>query len=116
MPGERQECGCRGDLEKGDRRAVVGLLAGVEHVDQLELGDRIATQQDALVETHQMRGDVALHAPPGGLEHGVQHGERRALAVGARDVHHGRQAPLGIAEVPEQALDALEREIDDFGV
>ena len=42
-----------GDLEEGDRRAVVGLLADVQRLGQLGLGDRRAVEQDPLVEAHQ---------------------------------------------------------------
>ena len=105
-----------GDLELGDRRAAIDPLAPVQGIGQSGLGDRQAVEQEALVVVHQMRRHVALHAPAGRLEHRVQHRERRALAVGAGDVHHRRQLPLGVAERCQQPLDALEREVDGLWV
>ena len=52
----------------------------------------------------------------GRLEAGAQHGDDRALAVGAGDVDDRRQPALGMAERGEQPLDAAEREVDDLGV
>ena len=81
------------------RRSACGLAVG-------------AGQLDALVEAHQMRRGVDVHALAGRLQHRLEEGRRRALAVGAGDVDDGRQAAFGIAELGEQRLDAAEREVD----
>ena len=39
-----------------------------------------------------------------------------AFAVGAGDMDHRRQAPLGVIERGEKALDAVERKIDTLGM
>ena len=62
--GEREERGRRGDLEKGDRRAVVDPLAESITSAELGLGDRRAAEQDPLVEPHQMRRNIACTRRP----------------------------------------------------
>ena len=70
----------------------------------------------ALVETHQMRRGIDMHALAGGLQDRAHEGDGRALAVGAGDVDHRRQVPLGMAERGEQPLDAVERQVDALGM
>ena len=91
--------------------------ASQQAIDQLALGDRArlavgAGKLDALVEAHEMRRGVDVHALAGGLQHRLQEGRERALAVGAGDVDHRRQAVLRVAELGEQRLDAAERQVD----
>ena len=50
------------------------------------------------------------------LSHGADKGDQRALAVGAGDMNHRRQAPLGMAKGCEQPLDAAKRQIDRLRV
>ena len=57
-----------------------------------------------------------MHALPRGLEDRAHERDGRALAVGAGNVDHRRQAPFRMAERGEEALDAAEREIDAFRV
>ena len=114
--GEGQEGRGGGDLEEGDRQPGIRRLAALQAARQPLLGDRRAVDQDALVEGHQMGRDVAVDPAAGRLQHGRQHGQRAALAVGAGDVDHRRQPPLGMAQGRQQALDPAEREIDALGV
>ncbi len=89
-------------LEHGDRRAGVHPLHLGERVEQRRVGDELAGEPDALVEAHQMRRGVDVHAPAGRLADRAQEGAGAALAVGAGDMDHRRQAPLGMAELGEQ--------------
>ena len=117
--GEGLEGGGRRDLEEGDGVAGVGALRAREHVDQLGLADGAclavgAGQLDALVEAHQMRRGVDVHALARRLQHGLEVGDGRALAVGAGDVDDGRQAGFRVAELGQQPLDAAERQVDQL--
>ena len=67
---------------------------------------------DALVEAHQMRRGVDVHAQAGRFGNGAHGGNGRAFAVGAGDVHDGREAVLRIAQLRHQPADAVEREVD----
>ena len=121
MLGEGLKGGRRRDLEEGDGIAGVGALRAREHIDQLGLADgpRLAVgagQLDALVEAHQMRRGVDVHALARRLQHGLEVGRGRALAVGAGDVDDGRQAILRVAELGQQPLDAAERKVDQLRV
>ena len=121
MLGEGQEGGSGRDLEIGDVVAGVGGPGAREHVDELGLADgaRLAVgtaELDALVEADEMRRGVDVHALARGLEHGLEEGGRRALAVGAGDVDDGRQALLRVAELVEQPRDAAERKVDQLGM
>jgi hypothetical protein len=51
-----------------------------------------------------------------GLEPGADHGERRALAVGAGDVDHRRQVAFGVAERRQEPPDPVQRQVDDLGM
>ena len=64
------------------------------------------------MEAHEVgRGvDVGSQAPR--LQDCPHEGDGRALAVGAGDVNHRRQPPLGMIQGREQALDAPERQVD----
>ena len=57
-----------------------------------------------------------MHALAHRLGDGAEEGEERALAVGAGDMHHGRQLLLGVAERGEQTLDPPERQVDRLRV
>ncbi len=96
--------------------AAVGGLAALELGDQAVLGDELAGEADALVEAGEVGRGVDVDAGAGRLEAGADHRDGRSLAVGAGDVDHRRQAPFGMAEDGEQALDAAEGEVDDLGV
>ena len=49
-----------------------------------------------------------MHPLAQGLGDGADEGDQRALAVGAGDMDHGRQAALGMVKGREQTLDAPE--------
>jgi len=111
--GEDVERRRRDDLEEGDRIIAVGRLAGLDRGFERVVVDNRAGQPDALVEAHEMRRGVDVHAVARRLGHGADVGAERALAVGAGDMHDRRQALLGIAHAVEQALEPREVEIDD---
>ncbi len=100
--------------------AGIGALAFGKRRGQLLVGHKRAVacdaQPEALVEAHQMRRGVDVHALARGFQHGAQEGDGRALAVGAGDVDHRRQFALGMIECGEQPLDAVERQIDPLGM
>ena len=117
--GEGKEGGRRGDLELGDVVAAVGGLRARQHIDQRLLADRRrlaarAGKLDALVEAHEMRRRIDVHARAGGFEDRLQVGGDRALAVGAGDVHDRRQLRVRIAQLAEQPLDTAERQVDQL--
>ena len=115
-PREAEQGGRRGHLEEGDRLIAVNPLAFTEQFGERVLFDQRAGQADAFVEAHHMRRSVDVDAVAGGLERGAHIGDDRALAVGARDMDRRRQRPIGVAERGEQALDPVEREIDQLGM
>ena len=80
------------------------------------LVDRRAGEPDALVEAHQMGRDVDVDPLAAGLAASPPASPRAALAVGAGDMDHRRQAALGMAQRCQQPLDPAEREVDDLGV
>ena len=107
--GEGEERRRRRDLELGDvvaavDRAACAISTSISRV----LGDRVrlavgAGKLDALVEAHEMRRRVDVHARARRLEHGLQKGRDRALAVGAGDVDARRQVLVRIAELGRAA-------------
>ncbi len=113
---EQQQGRGGGDLENGNRLARVGLFAAIERPRETLVIDQRAGETDALVEAHQVGRGVAVDAFSGRLERGAHEGDGRALAVGSRDMHDGRQALVRRAEVGEQTLDAAERKIDPPGM
>src|SRR5579862_126524 len=50
------------------------------------------------------------------LQHGARERAGRTLAVRPRDVDHGRQAALGMAELAQEALDAVQHQVDLLGM
>ena len=63
---------------------------------------RLRAEPEALVEAHQMRRGVDVHALAGRFQDRAHEGDGRALAVGAGDMDHRRQFALGMAERGEQ--------------
>ena len=114
--GEGDEGGGGGHLEEGDRLAGVGGLHALEDFGEVILGDQLARQADALGEADEVgRGeDVDLEARR--LGDGPQVGDGRALAVGAGDMDHRRQAALGMAQRGREATHAAEGEVDTLGM
>ncbi len=119
--GEREKGRSRCDLELRDVVGTVRCLGADQHVDQLILGDgvRLATrigQLDALMEAHQVRRGVDVHARARRLQHRLEIGGDGSLAVGAGDVHARRKPLVRVAELRQQPLDASERQIDQLGM
>jgi hypothetical protein len=65
---------------------------------------------DPFVIAHQMRLGGAVDAQALRLQHGAQIGAGAALAIGARDMEHGRQMVLRIAQRVQQGVDHLQPE------
>ena len=57
-----------------------------------------------------------MHALARGFQDRAQEGDGRALAVRAGDMDHRRQFALGMLERGEQALHAIERQVDALGM
>ena len=70
----------------------------------------------ALVEAHQMRRGIDMHALARRFQDRAQEGDGRALAVGAGDVDHRRQFLLRMTRARQQPLDAVERQVDPLGM
>ena len=103
----------RGDhLEHRDRGAGVDLLDMLECRGQRRVRHQFAGDPDAFVEPHQMRRRIDMHALPRRLRHRPQEGAGAALAVGAGDMHHRRQAALGMIELRQQLVQPIQAEID----
>jgi hypothetical protein len=111
---EDEEGGDRRDLEEGDRIAAIGALAFFDQIDQRLLFDQRAGDADALMEAHQVRRGIDMHALTRRLQHGAQVGDDRTLAVGAGDMHHRRQLSFGISDQTQQTFDARELQVDDL--
>ena len=62
----------------------------------------LAGDADALVEAHQMRRGIDVHALPRRLGHRAQEGTGAALAVGAGDMDHRWQPTLRMIELLQQ--------------
>ena len=92
------------------------MLDGDQHLDQLVLVDEAAAagraDAHALVEAHQMGRGVDVDGLAGRLQHGAQEGGGGALAVGAGEMDHRRQAQVRPAELVHQDLHAVQRQVD----
>ena len=108
---KRQERGGGGDLEKARTEIARGTEDLLEQCRQQRIVDQRSRQPDALVEAHQMRAGIDVHAAPVRLQHGPQkgagpspcrlcprHGTR--VAGGARG---GRDAPSARAYCADPA-------------
>ena len=108
------------DLKEGDGLARIDTLAFVEQRGEIGLVDLhrmgMGGETDALVEAHEMRRCIGVYAIACRFEDRAQIGADRPLAVGACNMEGGRQGFLRIAETFEQALDAIQRQIDELRV
>jgi hypothetical protein len=116
IAGESQEHRRRGDLEKGDLAALIDLFHLFQQRHQPFFGDQFAGDADALMEFDQMRRGMDMHPQALRFQHGAGKGAHTAFAIGAGDMDHRRQAVLRITQRGEQAKDAVQRQIDLFGV
>ena len=108
------------DLEHGDRRVAVLCLAFGERRGELVIADQPAAvllpDAKPLVEAHQIRRCIDMHALARRFEDGARKCDGRALAVGAGDVDRRRQPPLRMIERGEDARHAIEAEVDALGM
>ena len=116
MPREQQKRRGRLHLEHRDRGiAVLGFAICQRSGERIVVDVAAAARlpdAEALVETHQVGRGVDMHALFRRLEDGAHEGDGRTFAVGAGDMNHRRQLPLGMAERRQEPLDAIEREVD----
>src|SRR6185312_5099108 len=113
---EREKRRRRGDLEIGDVLAVIDALAFLEKRDQPLVVDQRATDADTLVEADEMRLRKHVDALAGGFEERAHERDRRAFAVGARDMDDVRHLVLRIAKLAQEALHPVEGQVDQFRV
>ena len=109
--GERQKRGRGGDLEEGCRLPGIDALNFRQVLHKLSFADgtslTVGTGQfDALMEANEMGRGVDVHALACCLQHRLQVGTHRTLAVRSGDMDHGGQAILRFAEPCQQSLDA----------
>src|SRR5262249_1461941 len=117
---KQQEARRRRDLEYGDGRTGVDALAFVERVAELLVRSEPSlarrAEPEALVEAHEMRRSIDVHAQARRLQDRAHESDGRALAVGAGDMDRGRRPRVGMSERGENGPDAVERQIDAFGM
>ncbi len=78
---EQKKCSGGVNLEYGDRLAGVDALTLFECGDQFRVRRQPPGETKALVEAHEMRRGVDMDAQAGGLEHGAQKRNGRALPL-----------------------------------
>src|SRR3984885_10162342 len=93
-------CGKRG------RKFVVGN----------ELAAAGAADAEAFVEAHEVWRGIDMDPLARGFEDGAHKRDGRTFAVGAGDMDHWRQMPLGMAERRQQPFNAAERQINSLRV
>ena len=71
---------------------------------------------EALIEADQIGRGVDVHALSRRFQDRAHERDGGAFAVGAGDMDERRQTPFGMTERREEALDALERQIDALGM
>ncbi len=113
---EQPERRRRGDLEHGNRLAVIDALTDIERLAERGIVDELAREPNALVEAHQMRRRVDMRAHARRLENGAHEGDRRTLAVGAGDMDDGRHFQMRRPKFRKQAFDPAERQVDAAGM
>ena len=113
---EGEERRRRGQLEECARLVAVGVLHPGQNVEQAVVADGLPAQLDALGKADQMRAGVDVGGLARGFDDGFEKGEGRALAVGPGDVDGRGHAELRSAEVFEQGVEPVERQVDQLGV
>jgi hypothetical protein len=118
MAREQQKRRRRLDFKYRNGMSAVGAFAfgkrGRKRVVINKFAAPRATDAEALVQPHQIRRGIDVHALPRGFEDGAHERHGRTLAVGAGDMDHRRQMPLGMAERRQQPFDAAEGKIDSL--
>jgi hypothetical protein len=89
-PGEGKKGGGGGRLEKAGSDAGQGVEHLFEEASEVVVGDQPSGQADALVKADQMGRGEDVGALASALQRGAKEGGGRALAVGPRDMEHGR--------------------------
>ena len=113
--GEREQCGGGDTLEPGRRLQLVGVDGAknvAERVPETSLRDRFASETDPLGNGFEVWAGAGPDPQPHCLQQRFDHADRRALAVGARDVNDGIGL-LGVAEGRHQPLDRLQGQAFD---
>ena len=118
MLREQDECRRGFGLEDGDWRAGIGALALLQRFAQFIItGEHAATatsKTNALIEPHEMGRGIDVNAQACGFQNRAQIGDRRSLAVGARDMDHRRQLAFGMTKRFQEPMHSLQAEIDGF--
>src|SRR4051794_38934528 len=106
------------NLEYGDRRAVVGTLAMLQHGAQFGILDENAAaglaEAKTLVDPYQIRRGEDVNTQTSRFQDRAQIGDGRSLAVGAGDVDHARQLAFGMTQPLQQPMYPLQVQIDGF--
>ena len=109
--------GCNGcHLENSDRLAGICGLAALEYRSQLIFIHKLSSQPDALVKPHKMGRCVNVHSFSCGLKHGAHERYGRTLAVGASHVDGRWELELGVPQLWEKKLHAIQRQVDFLGM
>ena len=114
--GKGEEGGGGGDFKEGDR---VGTVLGDTFIQQGGQGgfaDQLPRQPDAFVKPGEVGRGIGVDPGARRLQPRAQHGLGRAFAIGAGDVDHRGQMLFGVAQGGQQAVHAVQRQVDDLGV
>ena len=116
MARKQQHSRRRRNFEQCQRRPGIDALALRQRRFQFSIRDQPTGKAKALVEAHQMRRRIDMHALAVRFEHRAHEGDHRTFAVGAGDMDHRRQLALGVAELRQDARHPVKREIDQPGM
>ena len=106
--GKRQEGGCGGHLEKGNRLAIIGRLDPAQNIHQIIFPDQVAGNPDPFAERNQMGRGIDMNPETGGLQNSPQKSHYRSLAVGPGDMNNQGQFPLRVCQMFQQPLKAAQ--------
>ena len=112
LPREVQQRERRADFKRGGlaqpwRKPVHGVADRLSQGDNGLGRDGPGVDARAFPPVDQVRRRITASAQPGGLHACADHGDRTALAFGARD-EHAREACLGLSQRQEQRTHAVE--------
>src|SRR5262245_63650605 len=120
MKREQEEARSGRDLEHGDRSGGIGTLAFLEHGGEFLVRHQYAlarpAQPEPLVEAHEMRRGINMHAQARRFEDRADERDGRALSIGPGDMNHRRQLAFRMPDRGQQPPHAIERKIDQLGV